>query len=85
MAPDSTMGGHDAMEPWDHPRTIEGYYGPYMAKVTFHCLDLYFTKLEKDLQAELKLKFHEAKTIHEIRENHCSKFEVQGFSTPPWA
>ena len=24
MAPDSPIGGHEAIEPWDHPRAMEG-------------------------------------------------------------
>ena len=42
MTSGGTIGGHEAMELWDHPRAIDGHRGLCMAQVSFHCLGLYY-------------------------------------------
>ena len=48
MAPDGSIGGREAMEPWDHPKAMKGRRmppmangGTCMAHNSFHCLSLY--------------------------------------------
>ena len=41
MAPDGPIEGREAMEPWNHPRAMEGHRGLFMAHTSFHCLGLY--------------------------------------------
>ena len=45
MFPDSSIGGHEATEPWDHPRVMEGHRMPLMT-IGGHVLPrLVFTRL----------------------------------------
>ena len=41
MVLDGPIGGREAIEPWHHPRTMEGHREPCMARTSIHCLDLY--------------------------------------------